>query len=277
MPGAKNVEPGLRLKTIRERLGLRFREVEHASNLIAQRHGRQDFAIGLSRLADIENKGVVPNIHRLYTLCALYRLDFQEVLSWYQVPLDDIWRDAAHLRPPRSHPLQMREPGSRAVSLPIALEPGADFSQTTYLSRAIQEWGKVPLALLENLNMEDYRYGLVGYEDRRMYPLLQPGALVQIDETRNKIVSSGWSGEFDRPIYFLELREEYVCCWCSVHEDKLILQPHPGSPSVPEILEYPRDVDVVGQVVGVAMQLDVTSSPQRKSRKKKAQFAVVPR
>ncbi len=272
--GNKKIEPGLRLKTIREKLGLRFREVEHASNLIAQRHGRQDFVIGLSRLADIENKGVVPNIHRIYTLCALYRLDFQEVLSWYEVPLDDIWRDAAHLKPPKSHPLQIREPGSRAVSLPIALEPGADFSQTTYLSRAIQEWGRVPLSLLESLNMEDYRYGLVGYEDRRMYPLLQPGALVQIDESRNKIVSGGWSGEFDRPIYFLELRQEYVCCWCSLHEGKLILQPHPSAPAGLEILDFPRDVEVVGQVVGVAMQLEVTPNPQRKSQKKKSHSAV---
>jgi len=275
--GNKKIEPGLRLKTIREKLGLRFREVEHASNLIAQRHGRQDFVMGLSRLADIENKGVVPNIHRLYTLCALYRLDLQEVLGWYDVPLDDIWRDAAHLKPPKSHPLQMREPGDRAVSLPIALEPGADFSQTTYLSRAIQEWGRIPLSLLDNLNMEDYRYGLIGYEDRRMYPLLQPGALVQIDETRNKIASDGWTGEFDRPIYFLELRDEYVCCWCSLHEGKLILQHHPSAPAVPEILDFPRDADVLGQVVGVAMQLDVKPNRQKKSQKKKSRSAVAPR
>ena len=127
MPRNKNTEPGLRLKTIREKIGLRFREVEHAGNLIAQRHGEQDVVVGLSRLADIGNTGVTPNPPRLYTLCASYRLDFQEVLNCYDVPLDGIWRDAAHLKPGGLHPLQMRDPANRSVSFPIALDPGTDF------------------------------------------------------------------------------------------------------------------------------------------------------
>ena len=84
------MEPGLKLKAVREKLGLRFREVEKASNLIAQRHKSADFAIGLSRLADMENKGVVPNLHRLYSLCAIYRLDMNEVLGWYGIDVEDI-------------------------------------------------------------------------------------------------------------------------------------------------------------------------------------------
>jgi hypothetical protein len=39
----------------------------------------------LSRLADIENRDTVASIYRLYTLCAIYRLDFDEVLEWYGV------------------------------------------------------------------------------------------------------------------------------------------------------------------------------------------------
>ena len=66
---------GEKLKRVRERLKLTYRDVEKASQQIAERRGSDEFVIALSRLADIENKGTVPTIYRLYTLCAIYRLD----------------------------------------------------------------------------------------------------------------------------------------------------------------------------------------------------------
>src|ERR1039458_6083009 len=77
---------GLKLKRTRERLKLTYREVEEASQQIAEHFGNSEFAIALSRLADIENKGTVPSIYRLYALCAIYRLAFDDVLAWYGAP-----------------------------------------------------------------------------------------------------------------------------------------------------------------------------------------------
>jgi hypothetical protein len=127
----------------------------------------------------------------------------------------------------------------------------------------IQQWGRVPVSLLDSLDIEDYRYAIIGTEDYLMYPLLRPGSLVQIDERRREIQNSGWTNEFDRPIYFLELRDAYACGWCSRDGDHLVLQPHPGSPSKPIVLNYRTDVDVVGQIVGVAMQLEVKKTENR--------------
>ena len=87
-------EPGQKLKRVRERLNLRFREVEEASAKIAERLGNDEFILALSRLADIENKGTVPSIYRLYSLCAIYRLDMSEVLSWYGISPESIPVDA---------------------------------------------------------------------------------------------------------------------------------------------------------------------------------------
>jgi hypothetical protein len=39
-------------------------------------------------------------------------------------------------------------------------------------------------------------------------------------------------------------------------EDKLILQPHPASLCSPEVYKYPSDIDMVGQVIGIATRLD---------------------
>jgi hypothetical protein len=57
--------PGLRLRQARERLGLTYRDVERASYELAARRGRPDFIIHISRLADIENRGVVPGLHKI--------------------------------------------------------------------------------------------------------------------------------------------------------------------------------------------------------------------
>jgi transcriptional regulator with XRE-family HTH domain len=66
-------EAGQKLKKKREELNLRYRDVEDASLQIAARRKNDEYIIALSRLADIENKGTVPTIYRLYSLCAIYR------------------------------------------------------------------------------------------------------------------------------------------------------------------------------------------------------------
>ena len=261
------MEAGLKLKSSREKLGLRYREVEQASNQIAQRLRNTDFVIGLSRLADIENKGVVPNLHRLYSLCAIYRLDLEEVLRWYGINMEEIWRDLFQLKPGKNHLLATREPRRGSVSLPLQLDPGVDLERTTFLSRVVREWGPVPLTLLQNLDLDSYRYGFVGSEERRMYPLLQPGALLQIDDSRREIADGGWANEFERPIYFLELRDRYACCWCSVSGGHLVLESHPSSGVPPEVVRFPQDAEVIGQVVGVAMQLPAFNRERRPPRR----------
>jgi transcriptional regulator with XRE-family HTH domain len=260
------MDAGLRLTRIRENLGLRYRQVEQASNLIAARRGSAEFVVGLSRLADIENKGVVPSLHRLYSLCAIYRQDMGEVLEWYGVDLAQLLQDGSYAHPPKTHPIGVPSPRRGSAPLPLRLDPGVDFKRTTYLSRVIQQWGRLPLSLLDDLDLEDCRYGIIGTDDYMMSPLLRPGTFVQIDENQRQIQNAGWMHEFDRPIYFLELRDGYACCWCSMAGDHLILQPHPGSPCEPVVLES-KDADVVGRVIGVAMQLALKEVRTRKKGK----------
>jgi hypothetical protein len=59
--------PGLRLPRIREAQGLTYRDVEKASYEIAIKRGWPDFVIHISRLADIQNRNVVPSLHKLYS------------------------------------------------------------------------------------------------------------------------------------------------------------------------------------------------------------------
>src|SRR5882757_6250127 len=65
------MDPGFRLRQIRERLGLTYRDVQRATLSLSRLHARPNFTIHISRLADIENAGVVPSLHKLYALADL--------------------------------------------------------------------------------------------------------------------------------------------------------------------------------------------------------------
>jgi transcriptional regulator with XRE-family HTH domain len=258
-------EAGMKLKRVRERLNLRFRDVEEASTRIAARRGNDEYVLALSRLADIENKGTVPSIYRLYSLCAIYRLDVAEVLSWYGISLGNLPADASMFEHSRTHAVGFH-PEEGSVQVPIALDPGLDLSRTVFLSRMIQRWGTIPLMLLNNVDLKEHRYGFIGTEDWTMFPLIPPGSLVVIDDTKRKVASSGWTNEFNRPIYFLEHREGYACGWCTLKDGQLTVQPHPASNSAPETYLYPEEIEVIGQVTAIAMSLEAGSRRPQQER-----------
>ncbi|MGB6233645.1 MAG: hypothetical protein WBF46_09280, partial [Candidatus Acidiferrales bacterium] len=72
---------------------------------------------------------------------------------------------------------------------------------------------------------------------------------------RQKIEEGGWKNEAERPIYLIDLRSSYRCCWCLLERNRLVLQPHPMSCCAPENYQFPDEADVVGRVVGVSMRL----------------------
>jgi transcriptional regulator with XRE-family HTH domain len=251
----QNMNPGPQLRARREALGLSLREVESASVAIAQRYGNQEFALPLSRVSDIETKGILPSIYRLYSLAAIYRCELGELLAWYGVDLSQMTEDSAAVPPPRTHVTGLLATGA-ATRVPVKLDPSFDLRKTCNFGRMVERWGIVPLTYLQGLAEKDYTYAYIGQDDFTMYPLLLPGSFLQVDETRNKVEMKMWPSEYLRPIYFVEMRGEFTCCWCSLEGDKITLQPHPLSPVPVRILRHPQDAEVLGQVVGLAMRLD---------------------
>jgi hypothetical protein len=118
--------------------------------------------------------------------------------------------------------------------------------------------------LLNGLELKNHRYAFIGLEDWSMYPVLHPGSLVLVDEAKRKVVNSGWTSELDRPIYFLEHRGGYICGYCSLKDDRMVVMPHPASQHAAEVYGYPNEIDVIGQITGVAMRLD--QGKRRRSR-----------
>lgn len=253
---------GQRLRRERERLNLKFRDVEQASQLIAERRGNPEFVILISRLSDIENQGTLPSLYRLYSLCCIYRLDLNDVLGWYGVPVGSIAADAGLIRIEKTHAVNFNPDAGAAAMLPIALDPGIDLRRTFFLSEMVQRWGKLPLALLDGIDVSRFRYGFMGTEDWGMYPAIPPGSLLVIDASKRRIQASGWSSLSERPIYFLEHRDGYYCRWCSVKDEVISLISDPASDAPVLHFAYPGEIEVVGQVIGLAMSLD----PEKRRR-----------
>lgn len=249
-------DAGQRLRKARERLNLKFRDVEQASQEIAERYGNPEFGILISRLSDIETQGTLPSLYRLYSLCCIYRLDVNEVLGWYGVPLDRMAADAGRIHIEKTHGIGFEAGDGAEVTVPISLDPGIDLRRTFFLSEVIQRWGKLPLALLAGRDAKRFRYGFVGTEDWAMYPAIPPGSLLVVDDAKRKIQNNGWVALSERPIYFLEHRDGFYCRWCSINENTISLIPDPASDAPILNFNFPGEIEIVGQVVGVAMRLD---------------------
>lgn len=245
---------GMFLRKIRDSLGLTMRDVENASAIIAEQHGSQEYLIPPSRLSDIETKGVVPSVFRFYCLAAIYHRPARELLQLYGIDLDETRADWDASRPARSH-LVTLESEQDVCEMPIKLDPGFDLRETCDLGRMVQQWGSVPFSLLGRLASQKFTYGYIGSEDFTMYPILHPGTFVQVDESKRAVVEQQWRSEYERPIYFVETREGFTCCWCSFRLNALVLQPHPLSPTPVRVLKHPQEAEVIGQVVGVAMRI----------------------
>jgi transcriptional regulator with XRE-family HTH domain len=256
---------GKKLRDLREYMGLTLRDVELSSTSLAESRGIEEFVINPSRLSDIETKGVIPSIYRLYVLSVIYRADFTELLRLYGVDLSFTAADYAICSPGKTHRIEMAE-GRGNVQIPTKLDPGFDLKNTTDLGRMIEDWGPVPMQYLQEIAKKKYIYAYIGMEDLTMYPLLLPGSFIQVDESRSRVEEKKWRSELERPIYFVETREGHVCCWCSVRRGEIILQSHPLSPVPARILKHPQDAEVVGQVVGVAMRLGQWHAPDERGQ-----------
>lgn len=244
---------GLKLRALREQLGFTIRDVEIASAKIADEQGSDRFAIMRSYLSCVETRDLLPSIHRLYSLAVIYRRNLNEILSWYGVPSNGTAPESQVSLPRRSHVQAQQHP--EAISVPVKLDPGFDPRRTVHLERVVEQWGIVPLTYLARFANGKYAYGYLGTEDFTMYPILLPGTFLQIDQSKRAVMKGMWRSEYERPIYFIQTREGYVCSWCSLQGEYLTLQSHPLSPVPARVLSTRRDTDVLGQVVGIAMRL----------------------
>jgi transcriptional regulator with XRE-family HTH domain len=253
---------GERLKALRESLGLTTRDVEEKSQQIAEDRRNREYHISHTWVTDIENGKFTPSIYKFHTFSAIYNRKITELLSYFGLPIGDLSRYRTLIGVPKTH---LMDTGSdleiEKVSLPVQFKPEFRLERTNLLARVVEKWDEVPLGFLQHLDLRKSVYGYIGLEDYTLFPLIRPGSLVQIDATQRKISAEKWKTEFDRPVYFVELRNGYVCSWCQVDRGQLIVIPHPHSHQDVRRFDYPSQTEIIGRVTGVAMRIVSEKEP----------------
>ena len=263
MPENKSIlRAGEELKGLRLRLGMTVRDVTDLSQKVVDSEGNEEFRVSTTWLSEIENSDSVPSIYKLYSLSIIYHLKFSDFLQLYGVDTKKINKLQSEIPLPQTHLTSVEvfdETGT--VTFPIRFDQAFDRGKTNLLSRVVEIWGEVPIGVIQHLDVRRSMYGYIGLEDRTLYPLLRPGSFVQIDAGIKKILPLKWQTEYERPIYFVELRNGYVCSWCELQGTQLILVPHPGSGCVIRQFKYEAEAEIVGRVTGLAMRIVPPDEP----------------
>jgi transcriptional regulator with XRE-family HTH domain len=241
---------GQKLKTLRNRRNITVREVEQASRRIADFKGDKRFCISNGWLAQLENGISEPSICKLFSLSVVYRANFLDLVSLYNIDVDN---------------KEKYEPVADPHITQLISQSGDGFAPAEVPTEQARLATNLAATQPADSNII---YAHLGLADFTMYPMIRPNALLQIDTSQNKLQTNGWHNEYERPIYFIELRQAYACGWCELQGNQLIIIPHHSSPASVRRFTYPREAEIVGRVVGyntpcVDIQSEAVKIPKR--------------
>lgn len=232
---------GQKLKSLRNRRNITVREVEQASRRIADVKGDKRFCISNGWLAQLENGISEPSICKLFSLSVIYHANFLDLVRLYNVDVDDKEKYETIAEPHRTQLM----PQNKCQFVPSTVNA----RESTSLMSAGGASGARQVGD-RNDNEFGIIYGHLGVSDLTMYPMIRPGALLKIDTNQNKLTNGVWSNEYERPIFFVELRGAYACGWCELQGNQLLIIPHPSSPASVRRFVFPREAEIVGRVIG---------------------------
>jgi len=130
---------------------------------------------------------------------------------------------------------------------------------TSAMRTLLSVWSDVPVPLMLDIDWERGPLVLIGLLDRRMWPLLPPGSLLQLDAKVKTVADGNWS-EFERPIYLIEFRSTFYCCHAQRRGDTLRLISHHESPEPPAISVPLKEAKIRGQLTPIFRPLATRGS-----------------
>jgi transcriptional regulator with XRE-family HTH domain len=262
MPDESTIrQAGQTLRAVRVRLGLSLRQVVRRSMKLVEDQGNREFGISRAWLTDIEKGRFVPGTYKIASLSIIYQLSIAEINRLYGFEPGDIVRTGPLFRPPKTHLIESPKLSDRESPLRVQdVLAKSGVENTDVLTRIVDIWGDVPIPLLRHVDLRRYLYAYIGTSDRTMSPLLPPGTFLQIDAKLTRVQKGPWKStegnlQFARPIYFLDIRTGHACGYCDIKDGILTLVPHPDSGLPTRTFRYPDEVEIVGQVTGIARRI----------------------
>ncbi len=240
---------GLKLKNLRNQLGLSIRDVSAATRKVAAINNDGRYKVSAAQLADAENHGQKLGMHKICALSVVYRRPVLEILSILGIDAykGQNYQDCFCVT--LTHPVDLPLPPA-GVEAPLQIAPDFNLQSTSLLNDHVTNWGIIPYEFLSRSLFDKYLFVCIGRDDNLLYPYLRPGTIVKVDTRERNLRSKMWPNEFERPIYLVRTSSGWRCSWCNQEGGDLVLVPHPLSQKRHETYRLRRNAEVVGQVVG---------------------------
>jgi transcriptional regulator with XRE-family HTH domain len=240
--------PGTWLRERREELHLTLSGVERLTSESASESSNERYRIRRGRLADLEEGKSAPDIFEAASISECYKIPYSAVLQAFGMKVGES-------RGP-SEPSRSGEP-SRQWSFsdtdrPFSLtfQGSIKFDTTRLVMESPEELG-VPAAVRLQLDLGEFRLGIVGVSDDTMGELIPAGSVVVIDKSHNTVEIGDWKSIRDRPIYFVWHENGFSCSWCYLAREMLFIVPYPTSQQPVMIFKTPRAATIIGRVIHV--------------------------
>jgi transcriptional regulator with XRE-family HTH domain len=249
---SSSTEAGKRLRVKREQRHLSIRDVERFSRRIVEEKKNPAYLVPHNWVSDLENGRSKPRLAKFHSLSLIYGCDITEILSLFGLNISDLDHERGLIALPYTH-LSAVSRVQTIASPSLKLPDKVLLERTNLVHRIFQGLGEMPLFLAQHAGTSDVLYGYVGTEDYTLDPLIRPGAFVQIDPHQNRVIKGQWPSQHDRPVYFVELRDDrYACSWCDHEGSRLLVVPYPQSPVPIRSFRYPQEAEIIGRVTGIA-------------------------
>ena len=238
---------GDKLREARSRWKLSLREVEERSSQLAAQWQNPAYRISASWLDRVEREDRGLSATKLIVLAVIYGLTAEQMIGLCPASGAGPGNELSQVPGPNATLLLSSGPLEQYAKqwLPDSFLTDSLPDATTLL---LSGPGILPSHL---------KRGVIGQRDRMLEPMIRGGSIVLIDTQKRAIASRReWTHEFDRPIYFLVTRTEYVSGFCEVDKesDWLTLVPHPLSYETSKRWKYRKEIEVIGTVAGVLMR-----------------------
>jgi transcriptional regulator with XRE-family HTH domain len=251
-------------RRIRMRLGLSTYELEESSKKFAEVAGIPDLRIDHSWLSRIEKEDrATPSLHKLVSLSFHWGISIFEAFKLFGLDLDRLLRIYLALHSPtKTQALTLTDERLRIVFFPTHFKYRP--KETAFALHVIKQFHELPPEMFQLLDLGNrFQYAFYGTEDEPyLEPLVQRGSILLIDTHQTRLANNGWTNEYDRQIYLIEMRDGIQLSYAEVQKNELTLVPHSLSPSKPLKVAYPRDAEIVGQVIWWAPPIALSADAQ---------------
>jgi hypothetical protein len=247
---------GTLLRRARARAGLTLREASQLAQRISSDLSDEQYAIAQSTLSDCEASDTPPrHLEKVITLFLIYGLRLDDMVAASGTAFDQLGRDPipANLIPEPSESRQWTTEG-RSREVPVS-DASSLLSSDLGIALWLLDGSLAEASGISRSSLRDL-FWLGG--DQPFLPAGSGGALLAlVDRRKKKPTRVPGRSTWQQPAWVLLLRDgAYRCACCSLQGGNLVLYPESDRARAPEHLRFRRDVEVIGQVVGLARRVD---------------------